>query len=319
MLLLLPLALSLCVGWIRGGSLRKLAEAQLRLPWVAILAILVQVAIFDPTSRLVPVRLPTVPVHILSYLLLAVFIGANRRLPGMWLLAAGFLANTAVILSNGGYMPASEEALRAAGRWSLLEEAAGTYNNSSLIGPQTRLWFLADVFAIPAGLPFANVFSLGDVLLALGILLLVPALMGARPLWPEVQLAAAVAGGLLVGYLLGTLEAPAALSVARPLQPSPTPHPVQKPSPLPSLPAARSVSPPHAPQTLYTVQVGAYRDPANARAMVRRLMGDGYSARILSGSLYRVVVGEFETEERAQRLAALLSRSGYPTYVRRLP
>jgi hypothetical protein len=32
----------------------------------------------------------------------------------------------------------------------------------------TRLWFLGDVFAIPAGWPLANVFSVGDVLILLG-------------------------------------------------------------------------------------------------------------------------------------------------------
>ena len=31
-----------------------------------------------------------------------------------------------------------------------------------------RLWFLGDVFAIPASWPLANVFSVGDVLIALG-------------------------------------------------------------------------------------------------------------------------------------------------------
>ena len=263
-----------------------------------------------------PVRLPTVPVHILSYLLLAAFIGANRRLAGMWLIGMGFLANAAAILSNGGYMPASEEALRAAGRWVLLQQAGGTYNNSSLIGPHTRLWFLADVFAIPAGLPFANVFSLGDVLLAIGILILVPALMGARPVRPEARLAAAVVGGVLVGYLLGTVKAPAALSGATSLQPRP--KSTETPFPQPSPPLVEPVSPPSPPQTLYTVQVGAYRDLENAKAMVARLERDGYSARILSGSLHRVVVGEFETEDQARRLAALLAHSGYSTYIRRL-
>ncbi|MDR7416986.1 MAG: DUF5317 domain-containing protein, partial [Armatimonadota bacterium] len=239
MLLLLPFALSLCAGWIRGGNLRNLAETEFRLPWAALLGILAQLLIFDPTSRLVPVRLPTVPVHILSYLLLAAFIGANRRLPGMWLIGMGVLANAVVILSNGGYMPASEEALRAAGRWTLLQEAGGTYNNSSLIGPNTHLWFLADVFAIPAGLPFANVFSLGDVLLALGILILVPSLMGARPVRPEARLVAAVAGGFLVGYLVGNIEAPAARSVVTALQP--LPHPPPPPTPPPT---ARPPPPP---------------------------------------------------------------------------
>jgi hypothetical protein len=31
-----------------------------------------------------------------------------------------------------------------------------------------RLWFLGDVFAIPASWPLANVFSVGDLLIAIG-------------------------------------------------------------------------------------------------------------------------------------------------------
>jgi purine nucleosidase/pyrimidine-specific ribonucleoside hydrolase len=41
-------------------------------------------------------------------------------------------------------------------------------NNSAVIGPGTALWFLGDVFAVPAAVPLANVFSIGDVLIALG-------------------------------------------------------------------------------------------------------------------------------------------------------
>ena len=35
--------------------------------------------------------------------------------------------------------------------------------------PHPRLGFLGDVFAIPAGFPLANVFSIGDVLIVLGV------------------------------------------------------------------------------------------------------------------------------------------------------
>ena len=41
------------------------------------------------------------------------------------------------------------------------------FANSAYVA-NARLWFLGDVFAVPASWPFANVFSIGDVLIAVG-------------------------------------------------------------------------------------------------------------------------------------------------------
>lgn len=313
--------MSLCAGWIRGGSLRNLAAAQFRRPWLPFLGILLQLLIFDPFARLLPLRLPVALLHGLSYGLLAAFVWSNRHLPGMVILGAGLVSNALAILANGGFMPASEEALRTAGRWTPAREA-GTVNNSSVMGPHTRLWWLGDLFAIPAGLPGANVFSIGDVLLGLGILVLVPTLMGARPLRSEHRLAAGVASGFLLGYLVGGVRGPAA-------HPARTPPPaaakVASTAPAPRMPEPRPTAPPSLPpqrepkvRRWYVVQVGAFRSRANAVALVERLAKDGYSGQVVSGSLYRVFVGQFETEEAARRLAAVLARSGYRVFVRTL-
>ncbi len=215
--------MSLCLGWARGGSLRNLPSADLRVFWIPLLALGLQLAVFEPTGPLPFLRGRELAVHVASYGLLGAFLWANRRLPGMWLVGLGFACNAAAIVANGGLMPASEEALRAAGRWDLLEQAGMVYNNSGVIGPGTRLWFLGDVFAVPAGLPLANVFSLGDVLLALGALVLVPALMGARPVDRRLARAGTAAAALLLGLLVLSLRVPQALrrtGSVRPDQPA---------------------------------------------------------------------------------------------------
>ncbi len=180
------------------------------------LALGLQLAIFEPTGPLPFLRGRELAVHALSYGVLGTFLWLNRHLPGMWLAALGFASNAAAILANGGLMPASEEALRAAGRWALLEPAGMVYNNSTVIGPHTKLWFLGDVFAIPAGLPLANVFSFGDVLLALGALVLVPALMGAKPARPHLRALGVALAVLLLVVLVGSLKVPAALRTGSP-------------------------------------------------------------------------------------------------------
>jgi hypothetical protein len=67
-------------------------------------------------------------------------------------------------------MPASPTAMQAAG-WPVLLPGQ-ILNNSIGIGPETVLSFLGDIFAIPRGFIFANVFSIGDVVIAIGAVIL---------------------------------------------------------------------------------------------------------------------------------------------------
>ena len=56
-----------------------------------------------------------------------------------------------------------------------------TANNSTVIGAGTRLSFLGDVFAIPDGTILANVFSVGDVLIVVGVAILLASAMRTAP------------------------------------------------------------------------------------------------------------------------------------------
>jgi hypothetical protein len=71
------------------------------------------------------------------------------------------------VVANGGYMPSDPAA------WQALTGVASVptddYTNSLLMSPGTALPWLGDVFVLPRPLPLANVFSIGDVLIALGI------------------------------------------------------------------------------------------------------------------------------------------------------
>ena len=60
-------------------------------------------------------------------------------------------------------MPATPEALASLGK-----TAPTIYSNSAVVASPNLPW-LIDRFALPRGLPFANVFSVGDVLLAAGV------------------------------------------------------------------------------------------------------------------------------------------------------
>jgi len=155
---------------LRGGKLVRLAYLPFRHSYLVVAGLLVQVLIFSPwwSQHFGSQGVPQIYVFSMGIVLAALLL--NFQLPGMPLVTIGLCLNLLVISANGGYMPASPDSLRTAGfEERLASPEAGTQHNSTLINEETRLWFLADIFALPASFPLANVFSIGDVVLALGI------------------------------------------------------------------------------------------------------------------------------------------------------
>jgi hypothetical protein len=112
-----------------------------------------------------------VPIYVGSTLAVAAVIAANLRTRGMVVVLLGALSNLAAIVANGGYMPASVEAIQSLGK-----PVKPGYSNSSFV-PDPALPWLTDIFALPAWLPFTNVFSIGDVLIALGVIVVIASAM----------------------------------------------------------------------------------------------------------------------------------------------
>lgn len=169
--LIWAVAIGLVVGLARGGSLRQLGDLRLRALGFIPLALGIQLVIFPLGSGgpLVPVG--TVPLHIASYALLVAFILLNRRYRELLVMGAGLLLNLIVIVANGGYMPASATALERAGLGEVAEALrAGTARgNTILMGEGTRLNFLGDILYLPAWVPLSSAFSIGDVVLGVGL------------------------------------------------------------------------------------------------------------------------------------------------------
>jgi len=76
-------------------------------------------------------------------------------------------------------------------------------------------------------------------------------------------------------------------------------------------------------QSLYTVQVGAFKSATDARQLRLRLEGKGYSSILRepsqTESFYRVWVGDFSTEEAAKEMERELRQDGFLTYIKALP
>jgi hypothetical protein len=145
-----------------GGRLRALASVRIASVWLIGSALALQVLAISvvPTWP----RALLVAAHLVSYLLAGRFVWLNRRVSGLPIVALGGALNAVTIAVNGGTLPASRAALARAG----IHPVAGDFNNSGVLAHPHLAW-LGDVLATPAGFPMANVFSIGDVLILVGL------------------------------------------------------------------------------------------------------------------------------------------------------
>jgi Family of unknown function (DUF5317) len=178
MALALPLLVTLAVAPLLGGRWSRLGA--LRLRWVAVFyaAFVLQLIAF-PVSAL-PWRTPdriAVVLWLASYSLFAVGAARNLRVAGVALVSVGMASNVAAIIANGGHMPALPAALRAAGLH--FEQS-----RNSIAAPTPHLSWLVDRWAAPTWVPWANVFSVGDVAIALGGVVFALAATGALRMPP---------------------------------------------------------------------------------------------------------------------------------------
>ena len=172
MFILYAIPIGIVAGLMLGGKVDRLGDLRLRWAPLALLGLVVQVLLFEgPIGGSVGAAAPAIYVASTAAVLVAVL--RNLAIPGMAVVAIGAGSNLAAILANGGYMPADPAALA-----SVVELTPG-YSNSVVVG-DPGLWFLTDIFALPASFPFANVFSVGDVLLGIGVAATIAAAMRAR-------------------------------------------------------------------------------------------------------------------------------------------
>lgn len=156
--------IGIVLGVLSGGRLGALGELRIRRVELVYAAILLQIGAFP--SGVLPWSTPEWLARVLwlvSFALLIGFAAVNRAVRGVALVFAGLACNLAAVLANGGLMPASPHAIRAAGLTYALK-------NNSISTVHPHLAWLTDRWAVPAWIPWGNVYSVGDVLIAAGII-----------------------------------------------------------------------------------------------------------------------------------------------------
>jgi hypothetical protein len=166
MFILYAVVLGVIVGLILGGRLSALGEIKFRWWPLVFAGFLLQVVLFqDAIAARVGALGP--PLYVASTLMVVVAVVRNIDVPGMALVALGAACNLAAILANGGFMPASPGAMAALGKADPV-----IYSNSAVLA-NPMLEPLTDIFALPSWLPFNNIFSIGDAILAVGVVVVI--------------------------------------------------------------------------------------------------------------------------------------------------
>lgn len=162
------LIVSLIVALLRGGSLPRLGQLHIRHGYLILLGLALQLVAFSGWE---PLDAPwSNYLYLASLVLLLLAVGLNRHLSGIKILGLGLLSNLLVIAANGGLMPISVEAVRRVGRFDVIAALQTTGHNRhvALMNEGTKLRFLGDTIVLGYPLPSAQVFSPGDILVALG-------------------------------------------------------------------------------------------------------------------------------------------------------
>lgn len=169
MFILYAVLIGLVLGWLLGGRLEGLAAVRFRFGALAVVALGIQIALFSPLADGLPIDVGRA-LYVASTALVGLVVLANIRLAGVPLIVAGAAGNLAAIVANGGVMPADPGALASLGM-------GVEGNTNSVIVDSPALQPLTDILALPRWLPFANVFSVGDVLIGIGVAVAIAAAM----------------------------------------------------------------------------------------------------------------------------------------------
>jgi Family of unknown function (DUF5317) len=108
-----------------------------------------------------------------SLILFLVFAWMNRHLPGMPILIGGLLINFLVIAANGGWMPISPQTASILAGKDVLQfmNLGDRFGEKDILlsAKNIHFEFLADRFLLPACFPYKVAFSLGDILISVGV------------------------------------------------------------------------------------------------------------------------------------------------------
>lgn len=166
----LVLGVAILASYARGGRLKRFADADLGWLWLLLAGLGLQVVVVAAAGNL-PDTVGTV-LLLASQVPIVAWVLLHGDRPGMLIILAGLLMNATVIVANGA-MPVHPQAIGAIGR----SDQAPSPGKHEVLSDETHLSWLADRYPLS---PLRTVISLGDLVLAAGLVPLVHHLMTTR-------------------------------------------------------------------------------------------------------------------------------------------
>jgi hypothetical protein len=178
LVLIVGVAVVLVLGhaWLTGRSVQKVEFRLIGLVPAAVIPQLL--AFYFPATRIWLPDLLAPVILVWSQLVLLGFVLFNLRRPGMWLLGLGLTMNFVVILVNGGMMPLAPQTASRLSSIDLWAAGARFGPGKSVVVPTQSTFFgnLADRILLPEWFPYQAAYSLGDILIVAGALVLLYAM-----------------------------------------------------------------------------------------------------------------------------------------------
>jgi len=170
---------SIVVGKLRGGSFSNIKDANLEKWYFFISAFAIEfAAVFMASKGIGLFNENILYIHCLSYLLLFAGIFFNRSILAFKIVFIGVFLNFIVIMANGGQMPVSGEAMTNIGLIDNMHAIRdGKIITHALINNHTVFKYLGDIFVLGKPYPRPKIFSIGDIIMALGIFIYIQEIM----------------------------------------------------------------------------------------------------------------------------------------------
>jgi len=169
--MLIIVVISIVIAVIVNKGLRGIEHKKVEQFYLILLGFAIQLVIFSQEFSYSKLNFLTPILYIYSLLILLIFMVLNLQYKGIKIAGIGFLSNLAAIVSNGGYMP--QDLMKIELVWGQekveLLKQTGHFNNAISMSPNTHLNFLGDIIAIPKPRFLMGVYSIGDVIITIGI------------------------------------------------------------------------------------------------------------------------------------------------------
>ncbi|MDQ1293028.1 MAG: hypothetical protein QG608_909 [Actinomycetota bacterium] len=176
MIILLAVTLVVIPVLLLGGRAHHLWRLRLHWPVLIVTAFLLRVLLLSldglDESAL---RAGT----LITYALAAEFLWLNRKVPGVALTGLGTGMNALVIIANGGVLPADRRSLE----WAGTGPGGGWLADSQEV-VDARWGFLGDLLPVPAPWPLGGLYTIGDMIILMGLAWAVVRICGTHSVGP---------------------------------------------------------------------------------------------------------------------------------------